>query len=61
MAPKKRKRFDAATKQGTGRQYLMDNFSDASVGHVLYIYYENESSLAKTGAVVTNLKPTSCQ
>ena len=44
MAPKKRKRFDASTKHGIGRQYLKDNFSDASGddllnGHaVLYIY-----------------------
>ena len=61
MTPK-RKRFDAATKQGTGRQYLIDNFSDASGdnllnGHVMFIYYENESSLAKTERVVTSLKP----
>ena len=61
MAPK-RKPFGAATKQGTGRQYLMDNFSDASGdnllnGHVLYIYYENEGSLSKTERVITSLKP----
>ena len=61
MTPK-RKRFDAATKQGTGRQYLMDNLSDASGdnllnGHVMFIYYENENSLAKTERVVTSLKP----
>ena len=40
----------------------MDNFSDASGdkllnGHVMFIYYENESSLAKTERVVTSLKP----
>ena len=43
VAPKKRKCLDAATKQGTGRQYFMDNLSDASGdnllnGHVLYIH-----------------------
>ena len=62
--PPKRRRIDPGVKQGIGRQYVIDTFSDMPDGckllngHVMYIYLDNCSSLVKTGAVVTSLKPT---
>ena len=61
--PPKRRRIDPGVKQGVGRQYVIDTFSDMPDGgrllngHVMYIYLDNCSSLAKTGAVVMSLNP----
>ena len=63
MPPKKKKRIDTGVKQGTGRQYIIDNFSEVTDtllnGHVLYIYLENGSSFARTEEVVMRVKPSS--
>ena len=62
--PPKRKPFDAATKQGTGRQYLLDTFAHASGDDLLNqgraTFTEqgpNETFRSSSWAGVTNENP----
>ncbi|XP_014674001.1 PREDICTED: uncharacterized protein LOC106814216 [Priapulus caudatus] len=63
---KKKRSAPPPAKPGVARQHLLDNYSeipedgDLKIGHVLYLFHENEKSVAKTIRAICSSLPVPC-